>query len=367
MVLIVVGTSFFLFSKQSNIAEKINKTDSLKIAEKIKVLGRSLFYDRRLSVNNSRACATCHNPDFAFTDGYKKSIGAFADLHQRNSLPLFNLSYLKYFTAADSSLQNVMIQMDKPLFGIHPIEMGAAGNEEKILQRLKEDTLYKRLFKGAFNNVSNAVSFSNIKKAISVFILSIRSDSSPYDCYKRGDSNALSLDQKNGMGLFFSQKFNCSSCHGGGNFSTPTLRDSFAKTIFYFNTGLYNVDGCGGYPKDDQGLFSQTKNAADMGKFRVPTLRNLAFTAPYLHDGSAATITEVVNIFLNGGRNIAIGINKGKGCNNPYKYAGLQQIESTAGERMMLISFLYSLSDSSFLKKQAYSNPFAVDETDGYK
>ncbi|MBK8609939.1 MAG: hypothetical protein IPL84_08325 [Chitinophagaceae bacterium] len=108
--------------------------DSAKIE-----LGRFLFFDRRLSVNNTRSCGTCHNPQFAFTDGYKRSLGVYADLHQRNTQPLFNLAYLKYFTAADSTLQSSLQQMNNPLFNDHPAEMGVKGNEEKILQKIATD------------------------------------------------------------------------------------------------------------------------------------------------------------------------------------------------------------------------------------
>ena len=112
----------------------LSDADSIKIQ-----IGRFLFFDRRLSVNNTRSCATCHNPQFAFTDGYKRSLGVFADLHQRNTQPLFNLSFLKYFTAADSTLHSSLQQMQNPLFNEHPAEMGVKGNEENILQKIKAD------------------------------------------------------------------------------------------------------------------------------------------------------------------------------------------------------------------------------------
>ncbi|MFZ1304283.1 MAG: cytochrome-c peroxidase, partial [Ferruginibacter sp.] len=106
-----------------------SKNETLASVDSVKIeLGRYLFFDRRLSVNNTRSCATCHNPQFAFTDGYKRSLGVYADLHQRNTQPLFNLSYLKYFTAADSTLHSPLQQMDNPLFNNHPAEMGVKGN-----------------------------------------------------------------------------------------------------------------------------------------------------------------------------------------------------------------------------------------------
>ena len=322
-------------------------------------LGRYLFFDRRLSVNNTRSCATCHNPQFAFTDGYKRSLGMYADLHQRNTQPLFNLSYLKYFTAADSTLHSPLQQMDNPLFNNHPAEMGVKGNEEKILQKIKVDENYKQLFA----KVKTEVSWANIKSFISLFINSLQSNNSPYDQFIKGDSATLTLSQKRGVQLFFSVKLKCASCHGGFNFSTPSVTDEKGDTTFYFNTGLYNTDGKGAYPAYDEGLYQLTKNKTDMGKFRVPSLRNLAFTAPYFHDGSAASLTEVVDSYAGGGRKIAKGIYKGDGNKNPYKHAFISGFAISEADKINLISFLQSLSETSFINNPAYQNPFTGDET----
>jgi len=329
-----------------------------------KQLGQYLFYDRRLSVNYTKACATCHNPEFAFTDGYKRSLGAFADLHQRNSTPLFNLQYSHYLTAADSSLHSLEQQMNQPLFGRHPAEMGAGGNEKEILARFKNDQQYKRLFTSAFPVSREPIIWNNIKIAISQFVLSIQSNDAPYDRYIRGDSNAISSTQKKGMQLFFSTKFKCNKCHGGQNFSEPSFTDSMGKRLYYFNTGLYNISGNGDYPAYDQGLYQHTKRPADMGRYRVPPLRNLVFTSPYFHDGSAATIKEAVSIFLEGGRNITHGIFKGDGTKSPVRdstFIGI--VNAGEAEKNALIDFLYSLSDSAFLRNKAFGNPFTEDET----
>lgn len=322
-------------------------------------LGRYLFFDRRLSVNNTRSCATCHNPQFAFTDGYKRSLGVFADIHQRNTQPLFNLAYLKYFTAADSTLHSPFQQMDNPLFNNHPAEMGVKGNEEKILQRIREDEKYRQLF----TEVKTEISWLHIKKFISLFIYSLRSDNSRYDKFERGDSTALTISQKKGRQLFFSAALKCASCHGGYNFSTPSITNQQGDTVFYFNTGQYNIDDKGDYPSYDEGLYQVTKNKADMGKFRVPSLRNLLFTGPYFHDGSAASLTEVVDSYANGGRKIEQGIYKGDGSKSPYKDSLIKGFFISESDKYNLISFLQSLSDSSFIINQAYQNPFGSDET----
>jgi cytochrome c peroxidase len=335
------------------------KNSSQLTNQSITNLGRYLFFDRRLSINNTRSCGTCHNPQFAFTDGYKRSLGAFADLHQRNTQPLFNLLYLKYFTAADSTLHTPLQQMNNPLFNTHPIEMGVKGNEDIILKRIKDDKLYQELFLKA----KSEITFENIKLAINNFIFSLQSNNSNYDKYVKGDTNALNESEKRGQQLFFSVALKCATCHGGDNFSEPSITNQKGDTLFYFNTGLYNLDGKGAYPKYDEGLFQLTQNMADIGKFRVPTLRNLAYTAPYLHDGSTVSLMDVINIYANGGREITDGINKGNGKSNPYKHPFINGFFISETDKINLNNFLLSLSDSGFIQNKNYQNPFTEDET----
>jgi cytochrome c peroxidase len=352
--IVLIYSSSFLFSGCNN----FKKQDVFSQENTIQ-LGRYLFYDRRLSVNNTRSCGTCHNPQFAFTDGYKRSLGVFADLHQRNTQPLFNLQYLKYFTAADSTIHSPLQQMDNPLFNTHPAEMGVKGNEAIILKRIKDDAAYKKLFKDAAINIS----WINIKTAISSFVLRLQSFNSPYDKFKNGDTAALSTSAKAGMQLFFSAGLKCASCHGGANFSTPSVVNDKGDTLFYFNTGLYNIDNKGDYPVNDKGFYQLTKNENDRGKFRVPTLRNLAFTAPYFHDGSAASLNEIVDVYAAGGRIITQGINKGNGIKNPHKDSAISGFDISAKDKTNLINFLFALSDSSFINNPRYQNPFTEDET----
>lgn len=338
----------------------VNKNETGLFTDAVKIqLGRYLFFDRRLSVNNTRSCATCHNPQFAFTDGYKRSLGVFADLHQRNTESLFNLPYLKYFTAADSTLHSPLQQMDNPLLNDHPNEMGVKGNEENILQKIKADESYRQLFAKA----GLPVSWISIKDLISLFINSLRSANSPYDQFKKGDTAALTVAQKRGMQLFFSATLKCASCHGGFNFSAPSITNEKGDTLFYFNTGLYNVDDKGEYPAYDEGLYQLTGESSDRGKFRVPSLRNLAFTGPYFHDGSAASLAEVVDAYAGGGRKINEGVYKGNGIKNPYKHASLNGFFISEADKINLISFLQSLSDTGFINNPAYQNPFTGDET----
>ncbi len=355
---IALCASVLLLGQMMNSCTSKNKT--LAGADSVKIeLGRYLFFDRRLSVNNTRSCATCHNPQFAFTDGYKRSLGVYADLHQRNTQPLFNLAYLKYFTAADSTLHSSIQQMNNPLFNDHPAEMGVKGNEASILQKITTDKMYQQLFAA----VQKEISWLNIKQAISSFINSIYSGNAAYDHFQKGDSSALTTSQKKGLQLFFSAELKCASCHGGFNFSSPSVTNEKGDTVYYFNTGLYNVDGKGAYPAYDEGLFHLTKNKTDKGKFRVPSLRNLIFTAPYFHDGSAASLTEVIDTYANGGRKIQEGIYQGDGSKSPYKDSLIKGFFISEADKFNLISFLQSLSDSSFTNNPAYQNPFTDDET----
>jgi cytochrome c peroxidase len=356
--LIIIFSLLLFFFNCTGGSKKINAAD-----ENIIKLGRYLFYDRRLSVNNTRSCGTCHNPQFAFTDGYKRSLGVFADLHQRNTQPLFNLSYLKYFTAADSSFRSPFQQMDNPLFNSHPQEMGVKGNEEKILKRIKADKLYAALFTSAFPGQKEAINWEMIKGSISAFLFTIISANSAYDRYNKGDSSSLSISQKEGKKLFFSDKLKCSNCHGGFNFSVPTVSNQKGDTIYYFNTGLYNINDEGEYPGYDQGLFQLTKNKQDIGKYRVPSLRNLAFTAPYFHDGSAENLEGVIDAYTSGGRNILLGDYKGDGRAHPEKSKLINGFIITLQQRMDLINFLFSLSDSAFINNPSIGNPFTTDET----
>lgn len=321
-------------------------------------LGRYLFYDRRLSVNETKACATCHAQEFSFTDGYKKSVGALGDNHQRNARPLINLVYNKYFTAADSSIKTLLQQMQKPMFNQHPVEMGIANNEEIIVNRIRKDVLYQKLFAQVFGNGADSISINNIQKAIEAFEKTIFSFDSKYDKFIAGDSTILNTNEKKGLQLFFSHELKCNSCHSGKTFAEPNFE---IDAGFYNNIGLYNVNNS--YPIEDEGLYSFTKNKKDKGKFRTPTLRNLAFTAPYFHDGSALTLQEVVDVYEHGGRNITYGLVKGDGRKNVNKSKLITGFQLTLTDKNNLISFLLSLSDSTTGTNKNYSNPFIGDET----
>jgi cytochrome c peroxidase len=307
-------------------------------------LGKQLFNEKALSLNNIKSCATCHSPEFAFTDSYKKSTGIYGDNLKRNSLPLFNLHNQTFFTYADSSLHDLATQMNNPLFNQHPPELGMFNNEVLLIKRLAENEAYQSKFENLFSE-KNAITISNIKKAIAAYINTLQSYESKYDMYKNGNSKALNSTELAGMQLFFSPKTNCSKCHNGADFDTPLNGNHYA------NTGLYNVDNKQTYPISDIGLAEKTNNNNDNGKFRIPTLRNLNFTAPYYHDGSAATLLQVIDDYNNGGRNITYGTNFGNGITNNLKSELITPLQLSDLEKQQLVQFLLSLSDSTILKK----------------
>jgi cytochrome c peroxidase len=241
--------------------------------------------------------------------------------------------------------------MKNPMFNTHPVELGT--NQSVLLSKIKADKFYSAEMKKAFSNEVDPFTIKNIQYCISSFVRSIVSFNSAYDKFINGDKNALSETQQEGMQLFFSDRLQCSSCHGGINFSTPKN-----KTTYYFNTGIYNIDSSGTYPAYDQGLIMQTKQVADMGAYRVPTLRNLGFTAPYYHDGSARTIDEVIDAYARGGRSISAGIYKGDGMLNPHKSDFIKGFQLTSQQRKALISFLFSLNDSTITSNPAFADPF---------
>ncbi len=310
-------------------------------------LGKQLFFDQQLSYNQTKSCSSCHDPKFAFTDGYKRSIGSQGDLHQRNSKPLFNLQNKKYFTAADSTLHSLVQQMNNPMFNQSPIELGIKNHETEILQRFTNNNNYQKLFANAFAN--KKINIENIKIAIAAYLFTLKSYNSKYDIYLSIKNNFTEYE-KQGMQLFF-DSLKCNNCHGGINFNTPIFKNKNGEIDFYFNTGLYNLNGIGSYPIYDIGLMQKTNNPNDMGKFIVPTLRNLSYTTPYYHDGSQSSLLQVINDYNDGGRNILDGENKGEGSKNKFKHHTIKPLKLTELQKQQLLSFLLTLNDSSFVNK----------------
>ncbi len=323
-------------------------------------LGRWLFYDVRLSVNQTMSCSSCHLQQLAFTDGKARAIGATGEPHPRGSMTLVNSAYASRLTWANTLLDRLEDQALTPLLGDNPVEMGMGGRESDVGELLANEPRYRHLARSAFPGDENPYSVLNAVRAISAFTRTIVSFDSPYDRYLEGDTNAISASAQRGMELFFSERFECFHCHGGFNFTDSTTHASTAvESVGFHNNGLYNLDGSGAYPADNTGLYDMTGRVRDMGRFKAPTLRNIALTAPYMHDGSIATLPDVLDHYARGGRLLESGPHQGDGRLSPYKSEFVVGFEMSDGEKADLLAFLAALTDESVTTNERWSNPFA--------
>lgn len=308
-------------------------------------LGRHLFYDRRLSLNQTQSCASCHKQQLAFTDGKPRGVGSTGEKHPRGPMGLFNVAYNPVLTWANPLVKQLEQQALVPLFGDHPVELGMAGKEGLLEQRLKAVPKYRKLFGAAFGG---EITMANAVKAIASFERTLLSGDSPYDEYRRGDDvNAISAAAKRGEELFFSEKLECFHCHGGFNFTGTVdyLGKGFVEVEFH-NTGLYNLPGKFSYPEPNVGLYEFTQQPDDVGKFKAPSLRNIAVTAPYMHDGSVKTLEDAIAHYASGGKD------------NPNKSEFVKPIDLSAKERADVKAFLESLTDREALVNPKWSNPW---------
>lgn len=335
IVLLLLIFSFFYSTRIICAEASLIDRDSLRSE-----IGRHLFYDKRLSLNGMKSCSSCHDQRYAFSDGYRTSLGAEGVPLKRNAPGLFNLDSLRYFTWADSRITSLESQMQVPLFNEHPVEMGFTKNEEQLKDFLNGDTFYSSHLSAAFPGKENPFTIDEVKECIVEFMLQFRSLNAPYDQYVAGKS-ALNNQQLRGMELFFSDSLGCRNCHAGIYFSNAATDDSA-----YFNTGTFNNFSPGGIP--DSGLYEVTRNPADIGKYRVPSLRNLAYTAPYMHNGSMRTLSEVVEHYMHIGHH----------AKEENLSERLQHISLDPANRQALVSFLLSLSDSSLITNSRLRDPF---------
>jgi cytochrome c peroxidase len=316
-------------------------------------LGRRLFYDARLSGNGTQSCATCHVQLLAFTDARAFGLGSTGELHSRSPMSLVNVAYRDALTWGHPMLRSLEEQALVPLLGTAPVELGLRGHEARVYRQFANDRVYRPLFAAAFPGQDTAVTTTNVATALAAFERSIVSFRSPFDRYRElEDESAMSAAALRGSVLFFSnRKARCISCHRGPNL------DGGAKTeaspadevpVFTFhNTGLYSLPGLMSYPLDNLGAYRHTGRLEDVGRFRVPTLRNIAVTAPYMHDGSIATLDAVLDHYVAGGR-----------TPNPNRSTGLAPLVLTRDERRDLVAFLESLTDQELLRDARWSNPW---------
>ncbi len=301
-------------------------------------LGRMLFYEKALSANNSLSCASCHKQELAFTDGLKFSIGVDGTIQSRNAMSLANLLWVRnlFWDGRASTLEE---QAKTPLTDLHEMGQSLIVSVNKLSQKEQ----YKTLFKSAFN--ADTITGELIVKALSQFERTLISADSRYDKYLRWEYQPTA-SELNGIRLFYgapdlSNKMNganCAHCHGGPKTYSELFQNNGLDSIF-----------------TDEGRGKFTKQPYDKGRFRVVTLRNIALTAPYMHDGRFATLEEVVDHysahivqsstlspFLQGGSN----------------NVGQDPIRLTNEEKKDLIAFLQMLTDSTFITNKNFSDPF---------
>jgi cytochrome c peroxidase len=279
-------------------------------------LGRYLFYDTRMSVNGKTSCATCHKQELAFTDGRAIAVGTTGESHPRGAMSLINIAYSATLTWNNPDMKVLEEQALVPMMGDHPVELGLREGDG-FLPMLGADAKYRVLFERAFSDESARITMSNVTKAIASFERSIISGRSPYDRYHYNrEDDAVSDAAKRGETLFFDSRHSCFRCHGGFNFSDAGLH----------NTGVN----------------------ADTGLFKAPTLRNIAITGPYMHDGSIATLPDVLDHYAAGGRV----------HDNPSKDPLIHGFEMSKQDREDLIAFLQSLTDEAILHDPQFANPW---------
>lgn len=282
-------------------------------------LGRRLFYDSRLSVTGRYSCSSCHDPARSFTDGRPVAIGALGDALPRNAMALVNVVYNISFGWTKADVRSLETQMREPLLSSHPVELGLAGREGSLAAQLATDPFYAAAFTAAFRGDGTAVTFDHLVKAIAAFERSLISGNSPFDRYVfQGDHSALSEPAKRGMALFFSRAAGCSACHSGFNF-TGTWRDS---------------DGETGKP-------AFASNGVTAQPMRVPTLRNIALSGPYMHDGRFPTLDAVLDHYFGLGKR-AIRYDR-----------RLPRVPFDMQQKADLVAFLKSLTDEDFVRRAA--------------
>ncbi len=276
-------------------------------------LGKKLFFDKRLSRDQSLACASCHLPDNSFTDKKPVSVGVFGRTGNRRVPSLLNRGYGRAFFW-DGRLSTLEEQVVQPI--VNPKEMDLALDE--AVERLRPE-------------VNSAEQLAN---ALASYVRTVLSGDSPYDRYIAGDTNALTEQQREGLDVFRG-KGNCTACHIG-----PNLTDEL-----FHNTGVGWKDG----KFADPGRYVVTGNEKDMGAFKTPTLRNVTELGPYMHDGSLSTLEEVIEHY------------DGGGTANPNLDIDITPLNLTPQEKRALVAFLHALTGAV----RAGSDPIAAGASTG--
>jgi cytochrome c peroxidase len=348
LVFILVLLSLFILSFSFKFTTTPYKFPELKFFPKMPVseknpvtvegieLGRYLFYDPILSSDNRMSCSSCHNQTSAFSDSPNTfSKGRNGTIMKRNTMPLFNLAwYTAYFW--DGRAKSIEEQV------FHPVrEYNEMNLDWKIAaDRLEKSKFYKTKFKQAFGNTK--IDSVQISFAIAQFLRTLISYQSKYDQVIKGKV-LFTKDEYEGFNLANDQtKGDCIHCH-------ITDGDALGTTLVFSNNGLDAISN----PNDfkDKGRGTVTGKTSDNGKFKVPSLRNLAFTAPYMHDGRFKTLEEVINFYSE-------GLQKSANIDSKMEFVHQGGARLTSEDKRKIIAFLLTLSDSSFISNPEFSNPF---------
>jgi cytochrome c peroxidase len=281
-------------------------------------LGRKLFYEKKLSADNTISCSQCHSPQLGFTDGRKHSTGVGGKTGTRNAPTVINAAYApaQFWDGRAASLE---LQAAGPI--ANPVEMNQP--HDVSVAKLEADPEYRKLFETAFG--PGPVTLGKVEKSIASFERTVISGNSAFDRYKYGgDKTALSPAAIRGLAVFTDKtKGNCETCH--------TIGDTYAL----FTDGKYHNIGAGVNSEGeitDPGRYAESKNEIDRGAFKTPSLRNIGLSAPYMHDGSLKTLKDVVDFYAGGGNS------------NPNLDKEIKERRLTGQEREDLIEFLESLS-----------------------
>lgn len=284
-------------------------------------LGQKLFFEKALSLDSSISCASCHLPSFAFSDTVPFSKGVNGRLGSRNAPSVMNVKFRDKFFY-DGRANDIFDQIHFPVED--PNEMNL--KFEDAINRLSGSDFYVEAFKNLYGRGPDK---SNVADAISEFEKSLESSETPFDRYMNGQENALNASEKRGREIFLADESHCFDCHFGPDFTGDEFR----------NIGLFD-----GINWTDVGRFKITGDSADLGKFKVPGLRNVGVTGPYMHDGRFKTLREVIEYYNDPGKVVKHPINMDSSLSKP--------LNLTEQEKTDLLNFLLSLTDDRFKNRQ---------------
>lgn len=292
----------------------VSPEDNPMTMEKI-AFGKELFFDKRLSKDHSISCAVCHKPFLAFTDGLQFSEGIGDRKSSRNASTIVNVAFQPYFMF-DGVIETLEQQALVPIQDHN--EMGMTLKE--VVERLAADSSYREKARKIFNREIDPYV---ITRALAAFQRYLISDNSPFDQYYYGNNkNAISASAKRGW-VLFSETLSCTNCHSAPAFTNFKPENNGSSSTYIA----------------DPGRFRATGDSSDYGKFKIPSLRNIELTAPYMHDGSLATLMDVIHHYEKGGNR------------HFNQHPSIKPFQLSKREKADLIAFLRSLTDESYFEK----------------